>query len=106
MMALRLRQPEQTRPGIARLRPRRDAAELDEAEAECGERVDVLGVLVEARREAHRVGEVEAHDAHRGARDPCLEKNEASSASRRVDLMRGFGVERKEQGPSQGVQHP
>jgi hypothetical protein len=57
-----LRQPEQARTRIARLRPRRDAADLDQAETDIEQRVRYLGVLVEARREADRIGQAPAPD--------------------------------------------
>ena len=58
MIACASRNAEQARPRIARLRPRRHAAQFEEAEAERGERVDVLGVLVEAGGEADRIREI------------------------------------------------
>lgn len=51
-----LRQAEQARPGIARLRSRSDGADLDEAETELAEPVDGVAVLVQARGQPHRVG--------------------------------------------------
>ena len=55
---------EQARPRIARLRLRRHAADLDEAEAEPEQRVHHLGILVEARRESDRIGKRQAEGVH------------------------------------------
>ena len=66
---LALGNAEQARPRIARLRARRDRADLDEAETECGERVDMLGVLVEACGQADRIGKLDLHHAYRGPRN-------------------------------------
>ena len=52
-------QPEQARLGIARLRARRDRADLGEAEAQLQQRVGNAGVLVETRRHAERIGEIQ-----------------------------------------------
>src|SRR5204862_7937287 len=60
-----LRNAEQARARIARLRAGRDGADFDEAETERGHRVDVLGILVEARGEADRIRELETHGAYR-----------------------------------------
>src|SRR5258706_15053277 len=61
------RQAKEARARIAGLGKRRDAAELEEAEAEAGQGIDVLGVLVEARGEAERIGKLQPHRAD-GAR--------------------------------------
>ena len=53
-----LGQAEHARLRIARLRPRRDRADLDEAEAQRQQRVDVRAVLVQAGGQADRVGNV------------------------------------------------
>ena len=57
------RQAEQARLGVAGLRLRGDGADLDEAEAEREQRVDALGVLVEAGGEAERAGKLAAERA-------------------------------------------
>ena len=66
--ALGLGQTEHARFGVARLRARRDGADLDAAEAPEGEPVNGVAVLVEAGGEADAVGEVESHDAYRAVR--------------------------------------
>jgi hypothetical protein len=53
---------------LGTLMARRDGADLEEAEPEGRERIDVLAVLVEPRREPHGIGKVDAHDALRFAR--------------------------------------
>ena len=66
--ALVARQAEQARARIAGLRQRRHRADLDEAEAEPQQRIGHLGVLVEARRHADRIGKIEPEGAHGQAR--------------------------------------
>src|SRR3546814_15045581 len=51
------RQPEHARLRVARLRLWRDRADLDEAEAQRQQRVDVGAVLVQPRGQADRVAE-------------------------------------------------
>ena len=53
-------EPEQPRTRIARLRLRRDAARLDKAEAQPQQRIDHFGMLVEAGRQADRIGKRQA----------------------------------------------
>src|SRR6185437_16455490 len=62
---LRLDEPEQARPRIARLRARRYRSGFEEAEAERREAVEVRGVLVEPRCEADAIGEAQAHHVDR-----------------------------------------
>ena len=57
-----LHQPEQPRLRIARLRPRRDRPDLDEAEAETEHLFRYFGILVEARGEPDGRGELETGD--------------------------------------------
>ena len=61
-------QPEHARPRIAGLRQRRDGADLDEAEAQPQQRVGHFGVLVEARRDADRIGKAQPERPHREPR--------------------------------------
>src|SRR3546814_15665581 len=61
------RQPEHARLRVARLRLWRDRADLDEAEAQRQQRVDVGAVLVQPRGQADRVAEGHAERA-RGTR--------------------------------------
>src|SRR5207244_8908234 len=56
---LRFRQAKQAWPGIARLRPRRHRADLDETESQRSESIDVFVVLVQSHGYADCVGEVE-----------------------------------------------
>ena len=64
---------------IARLRPRRDRPDLDEAEAEPEHLLGHLGVLVEPRREPDRRREVEA-------RRPSSSANPGSAADVRLGI--------------------
>ena len=108
MMRLPLRQAEQARLRVARLRPRRDGADLEEAEAQRGQRVDVLAVLVEAGGQADGVGEVEPHHAHRlagghGAGDGQVQRQRRAHAGE-GQVVGGFGVEREEDGAGEAVE--
>src|SRR5690606_32936677 len=58
-------QPEQPRTWIARLRTRRDRADLDVAETERAEPRDTTRLLVETRGESERCRELEPEGAHR-----------------------------------------
>jgi len=57
-------QPEQPRLRISNLRPRRDGADLDAAEAQPAERVDRVAFLVQPRRQTDAVGKFQAHHLH------------------------------------------
>ena len=63
------RQAEKARPRISRLRQRRHAADLDEAEAEPKTSVDRLTILVETGRKPDRIREGEAEGLRR---KPCV----------------------------------
>ena len=76
-------EPEQARPRIAGLRPRRHGADLDKAEAEAQQRVRHLRVLVEAGGDADRIGEIEPEGAHRQlARDRAAGRADRHEAQR------------------------
>ena len=68
MTAWSLPQAEEPRARIARLRMRRHGADLGEAEAEPQDSIDGLGIFVETRSEAERIGKVKSEDIHREAR--------------------------------------
>ena len=93
------RQPEQARLRVARLRTRRDGADLDEAETERAECVEVLAVLVQPGRKPDRVGKLDAERAHRQfrGRRRCDETHQAAALghAQRVQrqAMRGFGFQ-------------
>src|SRR5690606_17533198 len=80
------RQAEQARGRVAWLRPRRDRADLDEAEAQPEQRVDVGAVLVQARGQAHRVGEVETERAGGEGPRRGAEKGARAHAVRALEL--------------------
>src|SRR5712691_3438066 len=86
---LRLRQPEQARLGIARLRSRRHRPDLDEAEAQLRQRVDVLRVLVEAGCQADRIRKLQPERPDRTGRNWGIRKK---SCQLQGDAMRGFGI--------------
>ena len=71
----RLRDAEQSRARIAGLRPGRDRAHFDEAEAERGERIDVLAVLVQPGGQTDWIGKFEPHRLHRRSGDLCAWEN-------------------------------
>src|SRR5205814_6628796 len=85
-------QPEKARPRIAGLRPRRHGAHFEKPKTEGAERLDVLGVLVEAGGEADRIRELEAHRTHRRARHTRRnERGEGGAAQ--GEMVAGFFVE-------------
>ena len=53
-------EPKDPRPRIAGLRLRRDRADLGKAEAQTKQRIWHFGMLVEARRNADRIGKVQS----------------------------------------------
>jgi hypothetical protein len=84
-----------------------DGADLEETEAEPGEPVDRLAVLVEAGGQADAVGKAQAHDVDRAcgfglARRQQL-ADEVESLEREVVGV--FGVERKQQRADEFVEH-
>ena len=103
-------QAEEARPRIARLRTRRDRPDLEEAEAERGERIDVLAVLVEPGGEPDRVRELEPHRLDREpGQGPAGKPRQPAAREelerRQRELVRGFGIEVEEERAREGVQH-
>ena len=97
---------EQARARIATLRPRRDAADLDESEAEAKCAVRHLAVLVEACGEADGVGEVEPENAPaktRVGRPGAGMETRGQRAERQ--LVGDLRVEGEEQRPEPCVDH-
>ncbi len=108
--ALRLRDAEQARARVAVLRQRRDGADFEEAEAEPGQAVDVVAVLVEPGGEADRIREPEAHGVDRARRHRLgqaageaggIQEGDAVHA----DAVGGFGVEGEEEFADEGIEH-
>ena len=106
--ALRLRQAEHARFRIARLRARRDGAHFDGAKTQVGQRIDVGAILVQARGQADRVRE---GDAHYRARIGCRFAGQLRQAQRASAFQGGqgemvgrFGIHRKQQRAGEGVQ--
>src|SRR5262249_33270061 len=52
-------EPKDARTQVASLRQRRDGSNLDKTKTKLEQRVGYLGMLVEARCHAHRIGEIE-----------------------------------------------
>ena len=93
MSARARRTPEQPRPRISRLRPRRDRADFDVAEAQRAQRVEVVAVLVETRGQADRMRKTKAQKSRRrGGRGPMARASKgAASSSRAGQAMRALG---------------
>jgi len=106
---LRRGQAKQTRLRVAWLRTRGDRADLDEAETECRQRLDVRAILVETGGQADGVGEVDAHDLYRLA-GRARQQGQQAQPLREVEAGQGqpvriLGIE-TEQGRSQdGIKH-
>src|SRR5574337_292668 len=105
--ALYLGQPEQAGPRIAGLRAGGDGADLQKTEAQPGQAVDGLAVLVQAGSQAHPVREAHTHHLHR----PGLERfSGGQQAAGQVQAGEGgvvgvLGVETEEQGAHKFVEH-
>jgi hypothetical protein len=89
--------------GIAGLGPGRHRAHLDEAEAEVAQGVDGLAVLVQASGQAHRVGEVQAHDPlgqdrHLGQEQLEQAQGVGLAQAGHGEVVGGFRVEPEEEG--------
>ena len=63
-----LMRSKHARPRVAGLRPRRHRAELDVAESQCSEGVEIIAVLVEAGGEAQRMREAHSRAGDRERR--------------------------------------
>ena len=104
-----LDEPEEAGLRVARLRARRDGADLEVAEAERGERIEVLRVLVHARGETHGIGEADPH--HRALLAPvgagAEEGHGRPEGAHRLEreLVRGFGVQLEEGAAGEAVEH-
>ena len=99
------RQPKHARARIARLRPRRHGADLDEAEAEPEQCIGHLGMLVEPRRHPDRIGEIEAEGAHRKPRIVRHQLDEGRDLQRQDgEPVRVLGIEQAQQRPRELVE--
>ena len=103
-----LRQAEDARLGVARLRTRGNGADLDETEAQLGEAINGIAVLVQAGRQSHGIGELQAHHLHRQApgrlRQQAIEA-QAAAGTDQVDgqFMGGFRGELEQELAGQAV---
>ena len=96
---------EQARARIARLRLRRHAADLDEAETEPQQRIRHLGILVEAGRKPDRIGKAqpEGRDGKRLiVRRRTRQRRELERLQRQ--RVRLFGVEHAQQRRREAVE--
>lgn len=102
-----LGQAEHARAGVARLRARRDRADLEEAETEAGEAVDRLAVLVEPGGEADAVGKAQAHDLDRARRLRLGGGQQLAGIVQAMqgEVVGGLGVEREQEGAGEFVEH-
>ena len=103
-----LRQPEHPRLLVARLRPWRHRADLDETEAQRKQRIDVLAILVQPRGQADGVGEGQAKGpgGKRPWRGPkqALQPQAVQRLERgQADAMRALRVKGEDEGARQAV---
>ena len=87
---------------------RRRRADLDEAETERGERVDVRAVLVETGGESDRIVEAQAEHVDRQRLRPRGEQRVEARAVRGFDrgeaeIVRALGVEAEQERAGEGV---
>ncbi len=94
-------QPEETRRRVAGLRLRRHRSHLDEAEALPQHGIRHLGILVEARRKAERIGKVEPHERLLQQRIAGPRGRQLRQAGERLDRQAVglLGIKRVEEGP-------
>ena len=105
-----LRQAEQPRFRAARLRARRDGAELQKPETEIREHRREVGVCVEAGGEADGIGEFDPHNLDRQRRR--LSAQQPANAGKAVErtqqgkgqMVAEFRVQPEQQLSEQGVQ--
>ena len=103
-----LQKSEGARAIVAGLCQRRQRADFDEAEALPQHGVGNFGVLVEARRETHRIGEVETERLDRKARIVRLRRARRQEFQRGdCGAMRVLGVKEAQdgKGETEGIDH-
>ena len=96
--------------GVARLRARRHGTDLDKAETEGGQRVDVFSILVQAGGQADRIAELQPHDLDRVGRRRRGQQAGDPRPVEEVDaghpqIVGHLGVERKEDIAQQRINH-
>ena len=99
---------EQPRLRVARLRARRDGADLEETETERGQRVDMVAVLVQPRGQPDRIGELEPHATHRIGRRARGDHPAEMQAVQHVEpaqrhRVRAFARQQEQQSAQQGI---
>src|SRR5262249_12832060 len=78
-----------------------------EAETEPQQRIRHLAVLVEARRHADRIGEVEPESAHRETRIvACARQDRRNAQAEDREAMRVLGIKLPQQRPRQRLEQP
>jgi hypothetical protein len=103
-----LGQAEQSWLRVARLRQRRDRAHLDKAKTHRAQAVDAAGVLVQAGRQAHAVGELQPRQ-HDRVFDAAVAVRPGQRRALRArqgvqrQFMGGFGIQPEQEGAGEGV---
>ncbi len=92
-------QPEHARLRVAGLGARRHGAELDVAETERTERVEMVAVLVEAGGESESVGEAQAETLHAefGGNGRGAPQRPEQSQARESEVVSGLRIETRQQ---------
>ena len=93
---LRIGQAEHPGFWISRLRPGCYGADLNETETQAAERLEIIAVLVQARRNTNRVGKIQAHAGNRlraglAQHSGCAEAM-SQAQTLETQLMRDFRV--------------
>jgi len=96
--ALVSRQPEDARLRIAGLGPRGHAADLDAAEPEPGETVEVVRIFIEPGCKPDRVGKFEAHYRQRLVYPARRQQAMKLLQHFQADVVCQFGIDREQQG--------
>ena len=91
---------------IGTITPRpQDGADFEEAEAQFGQTVDVIAVLVQAGSEADRIGKLEAHDVDRARCDRLGHQAGDAIDAHHADAVCRFSVEGEEEFADEWIEH-
>ena len=107
---LRLGDAEQTRFRVACLRSRCDRADFEETEAQSGQGVDVVAVLVQPGGESDRIGKVDAHHFHRAGGGRFCQDAEQTGRfheghAAQADTVCTFGILGKKELANERIEH-
>ena len=93
---------------IARLRTRRHGAQLNVAESQSAERIQVVAVLVEAGRQPQGMRKLQSKAAHRERRRnwQCRPQRPHAFQSRQAQIMRELGIEARSSGSAARAMAP